>query len=117
MSVVQLVNWLNGVPHAKTRTSWFAALSLPVWERFGLRQQHPLLLKSLVHALREELRPQQISVTVINPGNVGTPEVLADLAATNVELGNGVPAIMAVLEGSVLAAEKLWPLRLKPRCA
>lgn len=36
-------------------------------------------LRGVVHSLREELRSQQISVTVINPGNVGTPEVLADL--------------------------------------
>ena len=27
MNVVRLVNWLNGVPHAKTRTSRFAALN------------------------------------------------------------------------------------------
>jgi 3-oxoacyl-[acyl-carrier protein] reductase len=38
-------------------------------------------LRGVVHSLREELRSQQIGVTVINPGNVGTPEVLADLAA------------------------------------
>ncbi len=36
-----------------------------------------------MHSLREELRAQKIGVTVINPGNVGTPEVLADLAADN----------------------------------
>jgi 3-oxoacyl-[acyl-carrier protein] reductase len=35
-------------------------------------------LRGVVHSLREELRSQQIGVTVINPGNVGTPEVLAD---------------------------------------
>lgn len=37
-------------------------------------------LRGVVHSLREELRSQRISVTVINPGNIGTPEVLADLA-------------------------------------
>ncbi|WP_008319543.1 SDR family oxidoreductase [Leptolyngbya sp. PCC 6406] len=35
-------------------------------------------LRGVVHALREELRAQQVGITVINPGNVGTPEVLAD---------------------------------------
>lgn len=37
-------------------------------------------LRGVVHSLREELRSQQICATVINPGNVGTPEVLEDLA-------------------------------------
>lgn len=37
-------------------------------------------LRGVVHSLREELRAQRIGVTVINPGNVGTPEVLEDLA-------------------------------------
>jgi 3-oxoacyl-[acyl-carrier protein] reductase len=45
----------------------------------------------VVHSLREELRAQQIGVTVINPGNVGTPEVLADLAADNLSGGNAIP--------------------------
>jgi 3-oxoacyl-[acyl-carrier protein] reductase len=44
-----------------------------------------------VHALREELRTQQIGVTVINPGNVGTPEVLADLAAGELVGGQAIP--------------------------
>jgi 3-oxoacyl-[acyl-carrier protein] reductase len=44
-----------------------------------------------VHSLREELRSQQIGVTVINPGNVGTPEVLADLAADNLVGGEAIP--------------------------
>lgn len=48
-------------------------------------------LRGVVHSLREELRPQQIGVTVINPGNVGTPEVLADLAADNVVGGAAIP--------------------------
>jgi NAD(P)-dependent dehydrogenase (short-subunit alcohol dehydrogenase family) len=48
-------------------------------------------LRGVVHALREELRSQQISVTVINPGNVGTPEVLADLANHNLVGGAAVP--------------------------
>lgn len=48
-------------------------------------------LRGVVHALREELRSQQIGVTVINPGNVGTPEVLADLAAENLEGGQAMP--------------------------
>ncbi|MEO0925232.1 MAG: SDR family oxidoreductase [Cyanobacteria bacterium J06631_6] len=36
-------------------------------------------LRGAVHALREELRPERIGITIINPGNVGTPEVLEDL--------------------------------------
>lgn len=48
-------------------------------------------LRGVVHALREELRQQQIGVTVINPGNVGTPEVLADLAAGGLLGGNAIP--------------------------
>ena len=48
-------------------------------------------LRGVVHALREELRSQQIGVTVINPGNVGTPEVLADLAANNLTGGEAIP--------------------------
>ena len=38
-------------------------------------------LRGVVHGLREELRPDRIAVSVINPGNVGTPEVLSDLQA------------------------------------
>lgn len=48
-------------------------------------------LRGVVHALREELRSQQIGVTVINPGNVGTPEVLADLAADQLTGGEAIP--------------------------
>jgi len=48
-------------------------------------------LRGVVHYLREELRSQQISVTVINPGNVGTPEVLADLAAAKLTGGEAIP--------------------------
>jgi 3-oxoacyl-[acyl-carrier protein] reductase len=48
-------------------------------------------LRGVVHSLREELRSQQISVTVINPGNIGTPEVLADLAADNLLGGEAIP--------------------------
>uniref|UniRef100_B8HLK7 Short-chain dehydrogenase/reductase SDR n=1 Tax=Cyanothece sp. (strain PCC 7425 / ATCC 29141) TaxID=395961 RepID=B8HLK7_CYAP4 len=48
-------------------------------------------LRGVVHALREELRSEQIGVTVINPGNVGTPEVLADLAANQLVGGEAIP--------------------------
>lgn len=48
-------------------------------------------LRGVVHSLREELRSQQISVTIINPGNVGTPEVLADLAANDLSGGEAIP--------------------------
>ncbi|WP_373541283.1 SDR family NAD(P)-dependent oxidoreductase [Chamaesiphon sp.] len=48
-------------------------------------------LRGVVHSLREELRSQQIGVTIINPGNVGTPEVLADLATGNLSEGEVIP--------------------------
>jgi 3-oxoacyl-[acyl-carrier protein] reductase len=48
-------------------------------------------LRGAVHALREELRSQRIGVTVINPGNVGTPEVLADLGAVALVEGHAIP--------------------------
>lgn len=48
-------------------------------------------LRGVVHALREELRSQQIGVTVINPGNVGTPEVLAEIATDNLLGGEAIP--------------------------
>ncbi|RCJ18064.1 oxidoreductase [Nostoc sp. ATCC 43529] len=48
-------------------------------------------LRGVVHSLREELRWQQIGVTVINPGNVGTPEVLTDIAAENLTGGEAIP--------------------------
>ncbi|MBW4512320.1 MAG: SDR family NAD(P)-dependent oxidoreductase [Scytonematopsis contorta HA4267-MV1] len=48
-------------------------------------------LRGVVHSLREELRPHEIGVTVINPGNVGTAEVLADLAAGGLVGGNAIP--------------------------
>lgn len=39
----------------------------------------------------EDLRSQRIGVTVINPGNVGTPEVLEDLANDALVGGEAVP--------------------------
>jgi len=36
-------------------------------------------LRGVVHALREELRQDRIAITIINPGNIATPEVLSDL--------------------------------------
>ncbi len=48
-------------------------------------------MRGVVHSLREELRSQQIGITVINPGNVGTPEVLADLAADDLLGGEAIP--------------------------
>jgi 3-oxoacyl-[acyl-carrier protein] reductase len=48
-------------------------------------------LRGAVHALREELRSQQIAATIINPGNVATPEVLADLAAGQLVGGSAIP--------------------------
>jgi 3-oxoacyl-[acyl-carrier protein] reductase len=57
-------------------------------------------LRGVVHALREELRSQQIGVTVVNPGNVGTPEVLADLTAANLTGGEAIPLsdLLAILD-------------------
>ncbi|WP_338461058.1 SDR family NAD(P)-dependent oxidoreductase [Synechococcus elongatus IITB7] len=57
-------------------------------------------LRGVVHALREELRSQQIGVTVINPGNVGTPEVLADLEAAHLTGGEAIPLsdLMSILD-------------------
>lgn len=48
-------------------------------------------LRGVVHSLREELRPERIGVTVINPGNVGTEEVLSDLAAGGLSGGHALP--------------------------
>jgi 3-oxoacyl-[acyl-carrier protein] reductase len=48
-------------------------------------------LRGVVHSLREELRSRQIGVTIINPGNVGTPEVLGDLAASNLPIEAAIP--------------------------
>lgn len=48
-------------------------------------------LRGAVHALREELRPERIGVTVINPGNIGTPEVLQDLKQAGQAETNAIP--------------------------
>lgn len=48
-------------------------------------------LRGAVHALRESLRPKQIGVTVINPGNIGTPEVLSDLGEGAIAAGKAIP--------------------------
>jgi NAD(P)-dependent dehydrogenase (short-subunit alcohol dehydrogenase family) len=48
-------------------------------------------LRGVVHSLREELRPDRIAVTVINPGNVGTPEVLSDLKEAGEPEENAIP--------------------------
>lgn len=48
-------------------------------------------LRGAVYALREELRHDRIAVTVINPGNIGTPEVLSDLKAAGKSEENAIP--------------------------
>ncbi|MEA5594360.1 SDR family oxidoreductase [Rivularia sp. UHCC 0363] len=48
-------------------------------------------LRGVVHALREELRQDRIAVTIINPGNIGTPEVLSDLREAGESEGNAIP--------------------------
>ena len=48
-------------------------------------------LRGVVHSLREELRPDRIAVTIINPGNIGTPEVLSDLRQAGQPETNAIP--------------------------
>ena len=48
-------------------------------------------LRGVVHALREELRGDRIAVTIINPGNIGTPEVLLDLKQAGQPETNAIP--------------------------
>ena len=48
-------------------------------------------LRGVVHALREELRKDRIAVTIINPGNIGTPEVLNDLKQAEQPETNAIP--------------------------
>jgi 3-oxoacyl-[acyl-carrier protein] reductase len=48
-------------------------------------------LRGAVHALREELRQDRIAITVINPGNIGTAEVLSDLRADGEPEENAIP--------------------------
>jgi NAD(P)-dependent dehydrogenase (short-subunit alcohol dehydrogenase family) len=57
-------------------------------------------LRGVVHSLREELRSQQIGVTIINPGNVGTPEVIADLVAEQLVGGLAMPLsdLMSIID-------------------
>jgi 3-oxoacyl-[acyl-carrier protein] reductase len=48
-------------------------------------------LRGVVHALREELRKDRIAVTIINPGNIATPEVLDDLKQAGKPETNAIP--------------------------
>ena len=48
-------------------------------------------LRGVVHSLREELRRDRIAVTIINPGNIGTPEVLRDLRQAGQPETNAIP--------------------------
>ena len=48
-------------------------------------------LRGVVHALREELRPDRIAVTIINPGNIGIPEVLEELRQAGRSGTNAIP--------------------------
>ncbi len=48
-------------------------------------------LRGVVHSLREELRPDRIAVTIINPGNIATPEVLDDLREAGQPESNAIP--------------------------
>lgn len=57
-------------------------------------------LRGAVHALRESLRHERIGVTVINPGNVGTPEVLAEQSPDAIARGLVIPLddLLAVID-------------------
>ncbi len=57
-------------------------------------------LRGAVHALRENLRSKQIGVTVINPGNIGTPEVLSELGEGAIALGKAIPLtdLLAIID-------------------
>lgn len=48
-------------------------------------------LRGVVHALREELRRDRITVTIINPGYIATPEVLNDLKQAEQPASNAIP--------------------------
>ena len=48
-------------------------------------------LRGVVHSLREELRKDRIAVTIINPGNLATPEVLDDLKQAGEPETNAIP--------------------------
>lgn len=48
-------------------------------------------LRGVVHALREELRQERIAVTIINPGNIATPEVVNDLQQAGQPETNAIP--------------------------
>ena len=48
-------------------------------------------LRGVVHSLREELRQDRIAVTIINPGNIGTPEVLNDLKQAGQSETDAIP--------------------------
>lgn len=48
-------------------------------------------LRGVVHALREELRPDRIAVTIINPGNIATPEVIEDLKQSGYRETDAIP--------------------------
>ena len=48
-------------------------------------------LRGVVHSLREELRKDRIAVTIINPGNIATPEVLNDLKQAGLSETNAIP--------------------------
>lgn len=64
-------------------------------------------MRGAVHAMRTALRAERIGLTVINPGNVATPEVLGDLGPGAIERGEAVPLpdLLAVID-CVLAVSR-----------
>lgn len=71
---------LGGLPG---REQWPGREVANTASKFGLR--------GVVHALRPELRERQIGISLIDPGFVGTPEVLADVEATDLDRRSIVP--------------------------
>ena len=48
-------------------------------------------LRGLVFSLRQWLKNDRIGITLINPGNVATPEVLGDLEGTGLDETHAIP--------------------------
>ena len=57
-------------------------------------------LRGLVFSLRQTLKNDRIGITLINPGNVATPEVLQDLKAAGQDESYAIPLadLLAVIE-------------------
>lgn len=60
-------------------------------------------LRGAIHALRQELKNSKIGFTVINPGNVATPEVMQDIESGNFHQQEpiSIQDIIAVIECAI----------------